>query len=142
MSPFLFILAAKVLNELLENASNAGIFQGLQVGQNKVYLSHLQFADDTLIMCHSSKDSICNIKKLLSSFQVASGLEVHYAKSSLLILGKDANWTMEMAQELGCSLINLSFNYLFYLGCNMRHVSSWQPMLDKVQSRLLGLISE
>jgi len=137
LSPFLFILAAEVLNKLLENARNAGIFQGLQVGRNNVNLSHLQFADDILIMCQADKDSLCNVKKLLSSFQAASGLEVNYAKSGLLILGKDADWTMEMAQELGCSLINLLFNYLgFSLGCNMRHVSSWQPVLNKVQSRL------
>ena len=41
LSPFLFVLVAKVLNKLMVKAANMGLVQGLQVGKNRETLTHL-----------------------------------------------------------------------------------------------------
>ncbi|GJW26436.1 zinc finger, CCHC-type containing protein [Tanacetum coccineum] len=48
LSPFLFIIAAEALHVTIEEAKAKRLFEGVKVGDNRVYLSHLQFADDAL----------------------------------------------------------------------------------------------
>jgi len=51
LSPFLFLIAAEGLNVLMTAATEANLFTGYSVGStNPTVISHLQFADDTLLM--------------------------------------------------------------------------------------------
>nr|GEX23319.1 putative reverse transcriptase domain-containing protein [Tanacetum cinerariifolium] len=50
LSPFLFILAVKALNVVFLEARNKNIFHGVDVGNDKIPISHFQFADDALII--------------------------------------------------------------------------------------------
>jgi len=84
LSPYLFVLVTEVLNCLLSKAVQMGVFNGIQIGSRRVTVTHLQFADDTLIFCEPQLHSLQNIKKVLLSFQNFSGLSVNYAKSGLL----------------------------------------------------------
>ncbi|XP_028106541.1 uncharacterized protein LOC114305626 [Camellia sinensis] len=51
ISPFLFIIAAEGLNMLLSRAREIGLIKGVMIGDEGVKLSHLQFADDTVLFC-------------------------------------------------------------------------------------------
>jgi hypothetical protein len=54
-SPFLFLLAAEGFNVLMKALSDAGTFTGYRVGcAEQVVVSHLQFADDTLLFGNKS----------------------------------------------------------------------------------------
>ncbi|XP_071709115.1 uncharacterized protein [Rutidosis leptorrhynchoides] len=48
LSPYLFIIAGEGLNILSKIAVREGLILGVEVGLNKVGVSHLQFADDTI----------------------------------------------------------------------------------------------
>jgi hypothetical protein len=51
LSPFVFLLAAEGLNVLMETMVARNLFTVYSVGaQGAVTLSHLQFADDTLLL--------------------------------------------------------------------------------------------
>ncbi|XP_071718854.1 uncharacterized protein [Rutidosis leptorrhynchoides] len=50
LSPFLFILAAEGLNILTKAAVDRGLFKGVEIGRDKVVVSHLQYADDTMFL--------------------------------------------------------------------------------------------
>ncbi|GJS41994.1 RNA-directed DNA polymerase, eukaryota [Tanacetum coccineum] len=50
LSPFLFILAVEALNVALIEDTNNNLFDGIKVGKDKIQVSHLQFADDALIL--------------------------------------------------------------------------------------------
>ncbi|MCH86339.1 cysteine-rich receptor-like protein kinase [Trifolium medium] len=53
LSPFLFLIAAEGLNVILKASVDSGLFKGYQIGSDplsRVSVSHLQFADDTLII--------------------------------------------------------------------------------------------
>ena len=51
LSPLLFLLVVGVLSGLIGRASEVGMIEGCSVrqGQDEVIISHLQFADDTII---------------------------------------------------------------------------------------------
>jgi len=137
LSPFLFVVVAEVLNRMLMQASSMGLFQGLQVGKKRETITHLQFADDTLLFCEANELYLQNIKRILLSFQTFSGLAVNYSKSGLLVLGKEEAWAEEIAEQLERKLVQLPITYLGVpLGANMRKSSSWQCVIDKIQNRL------
>ena len=78
-----------------------------------------------------------NIKRILFSFQSFSRLSVNYAKSGIIVIGKEDNWAVRAAEELQCTLVKLPITYLGVpLGANMKKFSSWQPILEKIQHRL------
>jgi len=137
LSPFLFVLVTEVLNRVMIRAAEVGLFKGLQIGSHRETLTHLQFADDTLLFCEANEIYLQNLKKVLLSFQAFSGLAVNYSKSGLLVFGKGDQWANMVANHLACQLVQLPCTYLGVpLGANMRKMSSWQPVIDRVQSRL------
>lgn len=50
LSPFLFLIAAEGLHLLIEEAKGKGLLSGIAVWKSALIISHLQFADDTIIM--------------------------------------------------------------------------------------------
>ncbi|XP_028122980.1 uncharacterized protein LOC114320084 [Camellia sinensis] len=74
LSPFLFNIAAEALNLLLVRAVGIGLFRGASVGGNDLRISHLQFADDTIVFCEGGMEEVLNIERLLRCFKVISGM--------------------------------------------------------------------
>jgi len=137
LSPFLFVLMGEVLNRMMQRAADLNLFKGISVGKNGLQLTHLQFADDTLIFCEADQEHLLKIKNVLLSFQAFSGLMVNFHKSGLIVIGKEANWGQQAADLLGCKLAQLPITYLGVpLGANMRKRASWQCIIDKVHKRL------
>ncbi|GJS28161.1 RNA-directed DNA polymerase, eukaryota [Tanacetum coccineum] len=87
LSPFLFILAAKALNVAILEATNHNIFHGIKVGKDKLHISHLQYADDALILEEWSLTNAKNLSMILTCFHLASGLKVNFNKSKLYGIG-------------------------------------------------------
>lgn len=51
---------------------------------NSLLISHLQFADDTLIFCNVNEDQVKNVNVILLCNEVVSGLKEDFYKSELL----------------------------------------------------------
>nr|GEU94701.1 putative ribonuclease H protein At1g65750 family [Tanacetum cinerariifolium] len=73
--------AIEVLNVAFIEAKNKNFFHGVEVGVNKVHVSHLQFADDALILGDCSKPNMENLSKIPTCFHLASDLKVNFNKS-------------------------------------------------------------
>jgi len=98
LSPFLFVLMGEVLNKMVQRAAELNMIKGITVGTGDVQLTHLQFADDTLIFCEAEVQYLIRLKHILLSFQSLSGLMVNYSKSGLLVLGMDEAWGQHAAK--------------------------------------------
>ncbi|XP_016172426.1 uncharacterized protein LOC107614807 [Arachis ipaensis] len=119
-----------------EAASN-GRISPLLVGRNNIELSHLQFADDIILFCPTEEETIRNYKRLLRCFELMSGLNINFEKSSFIPVNSDQRWARKMCQLLGCKEASLPVRYLgISLGANPRLVKTWKPVIDKVEERL------
>ncbi|GJZ21244.1 putative RNA-directed DNA polymerase, eukaryota, reverse transcriptase zinc-binding domain protein [Tanacetum coccineum] len=87
LSPLLFILAVEALNVALLDAREKNLFRGVEVGIDKIHISHLQYADDALIMGEWSLSNAKNLSRILSCFHLASGLKVTFNKSRFYGVG-------------------------------------------------------
>lgn len=70
------------MNLMFEREKAKGLIRGVNVETNGLSLSHLQFADDTLIFCNNV-DEVKEIKRILRIFQYMSGLNINFSKSML-----------------------------------------------------------
>ncbi|GAU23363.1 hypothetical protein TSUD_334100 [Trifolium subterraneum] len=81
LSPFLFLLAAEGLNVLMESVVERNLFTGYSIGeQNPISVSHLQFADDTLLVGVKSWANVRALRAVLVLFETMPGLEVNFNK--------------------------------------------------------------
>lgn len=85
LSPFLFLLVAEGLSTLIRNAIQQGNLKDLRICRRALGISHLLFADDSLLFFWASADHAQVIKRILSTYQVATGQLLGPAKCSLMM---------------------------------------------------------
>ncbi|GAU45885.1 hypothetical protein TSUD_401090, partial [Trifolium subterraneum] len=114
LSPFLFLLAAEGLSVLMKALVENNLFTGYSVGtQAPVSISHLQFADDTLLM---GTKSWANVR-----------------------VNIPASWLNEAALVLHCNVGKIPFLYLeLPIGGDPRRLCFWEPVLTRLKKRLSG----
>nr|XP_025639300.1 uncharacterized protein LOC112734266 [Arachis hypogaea] len=122
LSPFLFVLVVEVLHRMIGEAVRNGRISPLLVGRDSIELSHLQFADDTILFCPPEDETIRNHRRLLRCFELMSGLTINFDKSSFIPINCDEQWAQCMCNLLGCA--------------NPRLVKTWKPIIDKVEEKL------
>lgn len=137
LSPFLFNIVVEGLNILFERAKDQNLIKGTRIGKNGVVVSHLQFADDTILFCNSDRVELENTKRILRYFQLLSGLKINFGKSSLCGIKVPTAIVRNLAQILGCKVEALPVKYLgLPLGANPSRISTWNPVIDKLKKRL------
>lgn len=56
LSPFLFDLVVETLSLLIQKASSMKLWEGVEVGNGELKITHLQYADDTILFCPPNLD--------------------------------------------------------------------------------------
>lgn len=84
LSPFLFLIVAEGLSVMMKKVMANGMFRGYKLGESALEISHLQYADDTLLVGETTWENIWAIKCILQLFEVTSGLKVNFSKSQVL----------------------------------------------------------
>ncbi|XP_015960730.1 uncharacterized protein LOC107484701 [Arachis duranensis] len=137
LSPFLCVLVVDVLHRMIGEAVRNGRISPLFMGRDNIELSHLQFADDTIVFCPPEEETVKNYKRLLRCFELMSGLSINFEKLSLIPINCDHQWVQSMCSLLGCKEAALPVKYLgIPLGANPRLVKTWKPIIDKVEEKL------
>lgn len=89
-------------------------------------ISHLLFADDTLIMCDVVTDQIHNLGLILLVFRVILGLKVNLRKSKLVTVGE------VLHKEELVGILSVSISSLLFLWNTW--ISIWVLLLIKSHS--------
>ena len=107
------------------------------MGRDRVEVSHLQFADDTLLFMEADHTYFLNLLKILKVFHSFSGLRVNLSKSALLGINTEAVLLQDLADLSSCELGDWPIKYLgLPLGGNPRQIDFWDPVVTKVGKRL------
>ncbi|XP_024634465.1 uncharacterized protein [Medicago truncatula] len=144
LSPFLFLLAAEGLNVMMTALVTNGMFTPYGVGaQDNVLVSHLQFADDTLLVGVKSWANVRAMRAVLLLFESISGLKVNFHKSMLFGVNVNNSWLHEAAVVMNCKHGRIPFLYLgLPIGGDPRKLQFWQPLVERIRSRLSGVLED
>ena len=88
--PLLFVLVMDAHGRMLDKAVLEGRLSGFSVGileGRSLTVSHLLFADDTLIFCEANLDHILILRLILIRFEAVSGLKINLGKSEIVPVG-------------------------------------------------------
>lgn len=133
LSPFLFNLVVDGLGRIIDRAREVSLVKGLEVGKDKVEITHLQFADDTILFLRADEENLRGITRVLKIFSGISGLKINADKSSLIGINLDQVTVESWAAVIGCSKEEWLINYLGVpLGGNQLKISFWEPVIAKI----------
>ncbi|RVX06988.1 LINE-1 retrotransposable element ORF2 protein [Vitis vinifera] len=139
LSPYLFMLGMEVLSAMLRRAIDGGFTSGCNIqgrGGMEINVSHLLFADDTIIFCEARQDHITYLSWILVWFEAASGLRINLAKSEVIPVGEVEDIEM-LAVELGCKVGTLPSVYLgLPLGAKHKAMAMWDGVEARMRRRL------
>jgi hypothetical protein len=82
LSPFLFLFADDGLSALLNKGNNDNMISPIKLCRRAPVISHLLFADDTLLFFKASQAA--NVKQVLDTYATSTGQLINPAKCSLL----------------------------------------------------------
>jgi hypothetical protein len=103
---------------------------------NRVNVSHLLFADDTLVFCEANESQIRHVGALLVCFEAVAGLKVNLSKSALIPVGLQGE-VDQLAGMLGCGRGDLPLKYLgLPLGAPFKLKAMWADLEDLMARRL------
>jgi hypothetical protein len=139
LSPFLFVLVMEAFSKMIGAITSRGLISGFSVGSNelnRVVVSHLLFADDTLVFCGANESQIRHLGALLVCFEAVSGLKVNLAKSTLFPVGSVGD-VDQLAGLLGCGTSTLPLKYLgLPLGASYKLKTMWVDLEELMARRL------
>nr|XP_016502531.1 PREDICTED: uncharacterized protein LOC107820708 [Nicotiana tabacum] len=139
LSHFHFILAMKGLNNMLKTAHGNGWINGFNVANiqaNKLEITHLQYADDTLIFCDAEKSQLRHLRVTLILFEAISGLHINWRKSQIILVNEIPRIQL-LVDILGEEVGTTPTIYLgMPLGAKSKSKDIWNDVLEKCEKKL------
>lgn len=108
---------------MLDNAKAAGEIRGRVPHLVEGGITHLQYADDTIIFLNMDDQSIIYTKFLLYCFENMSGLKINYQKTESFSMGCSKEETERVAQMFNRNIGCLPLKYLGVMVHN-RHMTA------------------
>ena len=139
LAPLLFILAADALAVCTLQLCRSGAFGGFQSSNIPSGIPLLQYADDTTFFIQGSWAAAHTLSIMMDIFSDFSGLLLNRAKSSFIGFGLSSEELAGYARILATPIGALPIRYLGVPLVDRRLcIRDWQPMLEKVETRLGG----
>ncbi|XP_023880426.1 uncharacterized protein LOC111992797 [Quercus suber] len=117
LSLYLFLLCAEGFSALINEVASNNQLNGISICRGAPKVSHLFFADDSIIFCKANGNECNKLKEILGLYESASGQKINTNKSSIYF---SPNTSQELKDEI-----------LRILG----------PMQDSSHTKYLGLPS-
>jgi hypothetical protein len=139
LSPLLFVLAADLLQSIVNRAKEQGLLKFPVPLQYSLVFSILQYADDTLIILEGCGRQLFILKALLNSFALSTGLKVNFQKSMMVPINISPEKLKHLALTFGCSTGSLPFTYLgLPLGSTKPRIDDYLHLISRCEKRLVS----
>jgi hypothetical protein len=138
LSPYLFLLCAEVLSSKLQDAERNGWLRGVPTSVNGPRLTHLFFADDSLLFCKVNQREWHCLCEILDIYERASGQRLNKDKTTVFFSRNTTQEAKEWFTQL--SEIPESQRFDTYLGLpalvGKSRVSEFHNITDRVRRRV------
>lgn len=84
LSPYLFVICGEGLSALLQEAERRGRITGVKICQAAPSVSHLFFADDSMILLKAKQEEAMALREVLDLYENSSGQCINLEKSALM----------------------------------------------------------
>lgn len=74
------------------------------MGDSDVVISHLQYADDTILVGEACEQNLWVVKSILRCFELVSVLKIKYHKSSLMGVNVNGPFLSSAVEFLNCKV--------------------------------------
>ena len=84
----------EVFSKMIKRVEGASLLRGFKADGRRgggVCVSHLLFADDTILFCDANEEQILHVWMLFLCFQTVTGLKVNTMKSEMVPIGEVPN---------------------------------------------------
>ncbi|KAK9921713.1 hypothetical protein M0R45_030213 [Rubus argutus] len=103
ISPYLFLLVAEGFSALLRRASRDKYIHGVSIARGAPSISHLFFADDSLLFCDASAQDCDMLKEIFEIYEKASGQKINTDKSAMCFSPR----TLRSDQEVCSNILDM-----------------------------------
>ncbi|PNX95563.1 ribonuclease H, partial [Trifolium pratense] len=134
LSPYLFIICADVLSGLISRAQQEKLIHGIRISQGAPEISHLFFADDSLMFCRATNKEVSTIQDIIQTYQKASGQLVNLTKSEMVFSKGVTNGIKEEISRILPMQISEYFSK--YLGMPIVHGRSKQQIFNYIREKI------
>jgi hypothetical protein len=137
LSPLLFVLAADLLQSIINKATECGILKRPLLNTCGQDFPIIQYADDTILVMEACPKQLFFLKAMLNSFVESTSLHVNYHKSNIYSINV-SNQKMEiLANMFHCKIGSMPFTYLgLPLGLKKPNLGAFLPFIQKIEKRL------
>ena len=138
LSPYLFLLCAEGLSKLLKSATQAGLIHGIAAARRGPKISHLFFADDSLLFCRVGREECNKVVEILDCYEKVSGQIVNTDKSGILFSSNTGD--EDKITSMDILNIHRPMNQDIYLGLPLLFGRSkkraFRALKEKIGSRI------
>ncbi|KAK6121388.1 hypothetical protein DH2020_044870 [Rehmannia glutinosa] len=139
LSPYLFLICIEGLSAWIRSHENSQSIHGISFARGAPKISHLLFADDSIIFSKASQGDAISIHHMLTEFARASGQQINFSKTYITFSPNVGDDTREaICNTLGISTATQTHDC--YLGLpamvGKNRKRTFQNIKERVQKRL------
>jgi hypothetical protein len=138
ISPYLFLLCAESLSCMINKANGMGALTGVPTSKRGPRISHIFFADDSLLFCRATVEQWGRLQNILLLYEKASGQKLNNNKTSMFF----SKNTTVVDKEAILEIVGVPTTHCYdtYLGLpalvGKSRTTAFKGILDRVWKRL------